>query len=490
MKLPPRLPLQGSGRRTSAAFRFNARLVGVTVLSIFLIAGLSVFGMVYAIERGADVETVAMGFILGVAPVLVIGGVLIDRRVKARSIARIAPEFALVPRIPDSRTDRRIDDALARLKTARDALSPIEERAIGEGWTEQQIAAEHVRTMDELHRFAHLYPERSLEIAHALAHHARTRSDVSSDVTPPRDIAAAVYAIGIRAPDLRKMELAVARAAGGPDDPALTLPMPAPRPPALVTSGARADVLRSRRTYEAWIEKELDRPGAGSGRPAMPLTEIFLHDVDLDGLNLSRIDFGGARLSRVRFNGTDLSSSVFQRLRSRSARFGRVQASGADFSDAALDSAIFSESFLVRALFERSSLRMASFRGCLLAGATLNGLDLVDARFEDCRLPFARLERCNAQRMSLEGCDLRYARLSGLLTDEATRWGNADLAGAALRDLDLRDVRGTPRNLDLAFADRSVLLPERMERPAHWPEGRLTPVAFEKAYNAWLDRDA
>ncbi len=53
--------------------------------------------------------------------------------------------------------------------------------------------------------------------------------------------------------------------------------------------------------------------------------------------------------------------------------------------------------------------------------------------------------------------------------DNATLLEEVTFDGAAFRSIDLGDVKITQDQVNAAYADGSVTLPQGMKRPAHWP---------------------
>ncbi|OOY10965.1 hypothetical protein BMG00_14550 [Thioclava marina] len=95
-------------------------------------------------------------------------------------------------------------------------------------------------------------------------------------------------------------------------------------------------------------------------------------------------------------------------------------------------------------------------------------LDLRGSNLQNADLSSAILSGARLNKTRMEGADLRRARM-----DTSTSLSAATFQGAALRDVDYHDVELTADQISAAFGDASVILPEGVPRPAHWPEWEL-----------------
>ena len=118
------------------------------------------------------------------------------------------------------------------------------------------------------------------------------------------------------------------------------------------------------------------------------------------------------------------------------------------------------------------------------------------ARLYNAQLQWAYLWRSDLQWADLRRAKLKWAELSEANLQKANLWraklqganlSEANLQGAILWKTDLSKVKGlTQDQIDAAFGDASVIVPDGLQRPEHWPAEELDFDAYEKAYNEWL----
>jgi hypothetical protein len=133
----------------------------------------------------------------------------------------------------------------------------------------------------------------------------------------------------------------------------------------------------------------------------------------------------------------------------------------------------------------KRDLSGADLRRADLREARMEGADLSGARMEGANLRGARMEGANLYVARMEGANLRGARMEG-----AENLDTALLRGAALGNLDWSGVRVSQAQVDGTFGDGSVILPEGIIRPAHWPEWALPPMGehgFGTQWRKWRD---
>jgi prepilin-type processing-associated H-X9-DG protein len=100
----------------------------------------------------------------------------------------------------------------------------------------------------------------------------------------------------------------------------------------------------------------------------------------------------------------------------------------------------------------------------------------------------ARMKGAQLQHARMEGADLY-----GTVMDNATELRAVTFHCAALRSIDLGDVKITQDQVNAAFADGSVTLPEWFVRPGHWPTWVLQDAgehSFRKELEKWRDDPA
>ena len=194
----------------------------------------------------------------------------------------------------------------------------------------------------------------------------------------------------------------------------------------------------------------------------------------MDGATLRGAKLQGATLACARMGGVE---------------FDWICAEGADFSGAHM---------------ERAYLGGAQLKGARLRGADLEAAEMGRPRppfpslfpdmdelapitpftvFED--VEFKTLTRAyqaaNLTGARLDGADLRAVRM------DAATLEDADLSFASLKDADLSRAKGlTQRQVDAAFGDGSVRLPQGIERPAHWRPENLNDEAYYGRFRSWI----
>ncbi|MFE1744848.1 pentapeptide repeat-containing protein [Coleofasciculus sp. H7-2] len=184
------------------------------------------------------------------------------------------------------------------------------------------------------------------------------------------------------------------------------------------------------------------------------LTVIGRRDVDKDpenqGLNLQYTNLDGANLREANLQRANLSEANLQR------------------------------AYLIEANLQRANLSEANLQRAYLSGANLEGAYLSGANLEGAYLRAANLQEANLIEANLQGADLSGANLQGAFLIEANLQG-ADLSGANLQGAFLRkanlqgaDLREAENlefeQLETAFGDSTTVLPDNLERPAHWTQ--------------------
>jgi uncharacterized protein YjbI with pentapeptide repeats len=313
----------------------------------------------------------------------------------------------------------------------------------------------------------------------------------ASDLEAPRvDILLAVQVLGRRTIAQRKVE------AAWPDPPGATTVWPfdipcsdLPEEPdeSPVTAQALSAFRKELESWKGQIEHykgyRLDLSGANLQGADLSARRPDGSDAVFSGANLSGVRLEGATLIRIRMERADLELSRLD---------------GAYLFEAQLDGA-----WLLRARMEGADLASAGMQGADMRGARMAGSDLHDARMPGANLSHAGLELVTANSAWMQGASLRSARLKGAALLFA-RMEGADLRGAAinnttelqavtfhgaaLRSIDLRDVEITQEQVNEAFADGSVTLPEGLNRPAHWPTWDLRDYFEEHSFDGELEK--
>lgn len=182
------------------------------------------------------------------------------------------------------------------------------------------------------------------------------------------------------------------------------------------------------------------------------------------------------------------------RLDLRGANLQNAELSGLNLSGARLDEARLDGAFLHFSRLEGASLRMARAQRAKLEAARLQGAVLSEAQMGPASFINARLEGANLVAADLEGAllagarmneaDLTFARMNGRTTVI-----RADITCAALKESDFSKVDFTQAQINSAFGDASVVLPEGITRPQHWPRWKLPDWGeneFDDQWRKWL----
>ena len=137
----------------------------------------------------------------------------------------------------------------------------------------------------------------------------------------------------------------------------------------------------------------------------------------------------------------------------------------------------------------------ANFRGAVLHCAFLTDADLKGASFDSAELNQADMRYVTAQRAdffrsSLQSVDfgnaeLQGARIFGVHLDRHTSLTHANLRGAALRYIDIRDMRLSPSIVRSFFGDATVKFPEGVHKPKHFYKNFQGIEDYEAAWRAW-----
>jgi hypothetical protein len=109
-----------------------------------------------------------------------------------------------------------------------------------------------------------------------------------------------------------------------------------------------------------------------------------------------------------------------------------------------------------------------------LEGASLDAAHLERASLEGAHLEMALLDAAHLEGATLDGAHLEGATLAAAHLEDASLL-TAHLEGAILFDADLSKTSGLrPDDLARTLGDATTTLPEGMQRPTNWPDGKLT----------------
>ena len=260
------------------------------------------------------------------------------------------------------------------------------------------------------------------------------------------------------------------------------------------------------------------------------LVNASLHCADLYGADLRRAQLEGADLrsavlEEADFTQARLQEAVLTDAKMQGAKLPHAQAQGADFTRAKMRDANFEAAQLQRSVFNGAEMSKAKFINAKITGADLSaarmeGVNLTGAQMQDAGLTGAQmqdadlssaqmqgtvLEKTQMQRAtllwtnlegallletSLEGADLQWALLPGAVLwkttfDRATDFSNAKLAGALLRSTDLSEANIARGQIESAFGDASVKLPEGVSLPSHWSDAEMDDISLYRLWQGW-----
>ena len=91
----------------------------------------------------------------------------------------------------------------------------------------------------------------------------------------------------------------------------------------------------------------------------------------------------------------------------------------------------------------------------------------------------------------MQGANLMRAQMQGATLfsskfDAKTTIKDANLTGGAICNTDLSPLNISAEQLNTAFGDGSVTLPDHIDWPAHWPRESARHDEFEKQWRAFL----
>jgi len=286
---------------------------------------------------------------------------------------------------------------------------------------------------------------------------------------PRVDVLLALRVLGRRTIDQRKVE------AAWPDPPGETTVWPFDIPcPGLPEQPDKAPVTtQALSAFRVELQSWKDQIWQYNGY-RLDLSGANLQGADLSARRPDRSDavFSGANLAGGRVEGANLTG-----IRMEGANLQQARLDGAWLYDARLDGAL-----LWRSRMEGADLILARMRGADMQEARMEGSYLYDAR-----MPGASLRSARMKGAKLDFARMEWADLTEAVMDDATEFGAVTFHGAAFRSIDLGEARITQEQVNAAFADGSVKLPKRHNRPAHWPIWVLPDPEFDNEWAKWRD---
>jgi uncharacterized protein YjbI with pentapeptide repeats len=215
-----------------------------------------------------------------------------------------------------------------------------------------------------------------------------------------------------------------------------------------------------------------------------------LWEARMEGADLSEARLEGAKLWAARMEGANLSEARMEGADLIAARMEGADLSRARMEGANLGAARMEGANLIAARMEGANLWKARMEGANLWKARMEGADLSEARMEGANLWKARMEGAFLSGTGMEGANLGGARMEGVFLwkarmDSFTSLTAAIFQGAAVREVDFGEVPISAEQVNAVFGDDTVILPDGMKRPAHWPDCKLELLTFDTEYRKW-----
>ncbi|MEP3345441.1 MAG: pentapeptide repeat-containing protein [Litoreibacter sp.] len=202
---------------------------------------------------------------------------------------------------------------------------------------------------------------------------------------------------------------------------------------------------------------------------------------NLGSVNLSAYDLRNANLSNARLEGANLQEAKLSGANLRDARLEGADLTSARMAFAYLRGAQLKSAQLTAAQLTEANLQFVRLDHADLNGAQLDGANLMFAILNEANLLLASLKGAN-----LRGAYLTGANLSATQVDNRTSLNPVTLLGAALRRVDYANVALEQSQIDKSFGDASVILPQDIKRPPHWPDWELAGKDFDDEWRKWL----
>jgi uncharacterized protein YjbI with pentapeptide repeats len=199
----------------------------------------------------------------------------------------------------------------------------------------------------------------------------------------------------------------------------------------------------------------------------------------MQGADLRGALMQGADLSRAKMQGADLGVAQMQGADLFGAQMQGADLFGAKMQGAVLGGAQMQGAFLFGAKMQGADLSRAQMQGANLSGAQIQGAVLGGAQMQGADLSRAKMQGADLSRAQMQGADLRGAQM-----DAATSLRAANLAGAALSEVDYSDVAINQAQVDEVFYDGSVRFALGIN-PAPGRDAVLEWQEFRDEWRAW-----
>lgn len=188
----------------------------------------------------------------------------------------------------------------------------------------------------------------------------------------------------------------------------------------------------------------------------------------LKGANLEGANLEGANLDSADLNGANLFQAVLSKARFRAASLEKAILMQTDLSWARLDGANLRGVYLNKANLKGADLSGVNLSESHLQDANLEGVQLVTQKSVNCRVEPFNPHQIKLTEVNMEGTLLRGANLKGVNLCEANL-RRADLSEANLKGANFSRAKNIGLGqLRLAYGDSITVLPNTVERPAHW----------------------
>ena len=156
---------------------------------------------------------------------------------------------------------------------------------------------------------------------------------------------------------------------------------------------------------------------------------------------------------------------------------------GASLNRANISKAKLYNSNLTEALLNHANLTDATLNHAILIGAQLNHANLTGAGLSSIIWSVTSRSSHNKDYRNINNKIPK--RTKGFLT----KINNANTQWAYMEDGDFSQfMHPTQKQLDVMFCGKGVVIPDKLNRPKHWPTRYLEPSEFDKAYKEWLEK--
>jgi hypothetical protein len=129
---------------------------------------------------------------------------------------------------------------------------------------------------------------------------------------------------------------------------------------------------------------------------------------------------------------------------------------------------------------QMAQLADMDFKNALFGESRMQGAKLTEAQMQGANFFMAQMQGTNFGEAQIQGAELYGAQMN-----EETSVSAADLRGAALKEVDFRNVKLLQKQVDEMFGDNSVELRAALNRPDHWPKEDFDIGDFRTQLSAW-----